>query len=63
MIDSATKILQQFASSQTEKEIVNRELDKPDVYGVSLIHYLTTLDYFELIEVIAELRADVNIKA
>jgi ankyrin repeat protein len=36
------------------------DLDSYDEYGLSLIHYVTTLDWPEVIKALAERRADLN---
>ena len=38
------------------------ELDMPDETGVSLIHYLAVLDYYEVIYVLLQTGANVNLK-
>jgi ankyrin repeat protein len=38
------------------------ELDMPDETGVSLIHYLAVLDYYEVICVLLQTGANVNLK-
>lgn len=38
------------------------ELDMPDETGVSLIHYLAVLDYYDVIYVLLQMGANVNLK-
>jgi len=44
------------------KDQLITELLMPDETGVSLIHYLAILDYYEVIEVLICMGADVNLK-
>lgn len=48
-------------------EIPNDErlmlLNQIDSYGASLLHYVTALDYYELIPILFEHQADINIRS
>ena len=62
MVFTVKKVLEAFAAVNDD-ETIKYELDQLDIYGVSLIHYFTVLDYHELIQLIVTHGANPNIKA
>ena len=63
MIKAVKATVTAFAKRTENKAEVARVLNEPDEAGVSLIHYLTALDYPELIKFVHSYGADINLKA
>ena len=62
MVKAVKATILAFAERRGSREEVARVLDAPDDQGVSLIHYLTALDYSELIEFVHSYGANINLK-
>lgn len=63
MIKAVKATVTAFAKRTENQAEVVRVLNEPDEAGVSLIHYLTALDYPELIKFVHSYGADINLKA
>ena len=63
MIKAVKATIAAFAERKGSREEVARVLDAPDEQGASLVHYLTALDYSELIEFVHSYGANINLKA
>ena len=43
------------------RQEIKNELDNIDEYGFAIVHYFAYLNYYEIIEIIQEYGADINI--
>ena len=63
MISTIKKTIQSFSERIGDPIELTQALDVADEQGVSLIHYLSALDYSEAIEFLHSYGANVNLKA
>ena len=56
-----TKILEKIKEEITNEE-ATKLINEIDEYGASLLHYVTAINYYELIPILHEAGADLNIK-